>query len=242
LKGSVSFSKVFSRWKSPLARTTIVLLLVVVVFGIALYHWWRPVFYALPEVAASLLVVVSAIALFPELQQNLGKPIRKLLFVLLSTVGVAGVVANVFQRSEQENRASSQNNQLSNKLERIEQSINRLVAEGKLTKEDAAKILSKASNLREGDHVKLSISFAGNENLFKAEVMCLVTDPANQSYWSGTLASGIGISGLDFSVLYPGSFKGAPPLRPGIYNITWIMAADSKQVIATDSFEIPVNR
>jgi hypothetical protein len=237
LKGSVSFSKVFSRWKSPLATIVLSLVVVVVVFG-ALYHW----FYALPEVAAILLIVVSAIALAPEWQQNLSKPIRTLLCVLLIIVGIASVRANWLQRSEQEKRANTQNNQLSNRLERIEQGVKRLVAEGKLTKEDAAKILSKASNLRQGDHVRLSISFAGNENFLKAEVMCLVTDPENHSYWSGTLASGTAISGLDFYVLYPGSFKDAPALRSGTYNVTWIMAADSKQVIATDSFEIPVKR
>src|SRR4051812_2737942 len=107
-----------------------------VILGI---YYWRPVFYVLPGAAAILLVVVSARALAPELQDKIPRPIRILLVCLLSAVGIGGVVSNRLQRSEQDTQASKQ-------LERIENSINRLVAEGKLTKEDAAKILSRVSH------------------------------------------------------------------------------------------------
>jgi hypothetical protein len=216
------------KWKFPVGIRPILLLGLAVLLSVAVYYWFGLVFYLLPAVAAILFVVVSAIAIAPEFQEKLAKQTRVLLVCLLTAAGIGGVVSDRLQDSEQENRADFHNKQLLTELGAIKQSVNRLVAEGKLTKADAAKILSRASHLRKGDQVWLDISFEGNDNFLNAELMCLVTDPENRSYWSGPLASGTAVSGLGISGSYPSSFKGAPHLRSGTYNVTWIMAADSQ--------------
>jgi uncharacterized protein YxeA len=104
--------------------------------------------------------------------------------------------------------------------------------------------VTQATHSLEGDKVRLSFFIGRESRAFASEIMCSVTDPNNQLYWSGTsdpsvAASAEAVSSFWFNVWYPDSFEGAPSLRPGTYKVHWFIATDSKQVIATDSFEVP---
>src|SRR5262245_59625431 len=64
------------------------------------------VFYLLPDLAAILLVIVGVVALIPEIQQRLTRRIRVVLFFLLCTIGICGVVSSRIQIRHQEQKAA----------------------------------------------------------------------------------------------------------------------------------------
>jgi hypothetical protein len=98
-----------------------------------------------------------------------------------------------------------------------------------------------ATHSLEGDKVRLSLFLGRDSRAFDTEIMCSVTDPDDHVYWSkksgpSVTASATEIDSFSFYVSYP--FGRAPSLRPGVYKVHWFIATDSRQVIATDSFEV----
>jgi hypothetical protein len=96
--------------KASLASRTIPLLGITLVLIVGLSYWSGPIFYLLPALAAVLFLVVSAIAVVPELQQKVPKAIRILLVCVLLVVGITGEISNRFQHSKQENQAAYKQN------------------------------------------------------------------------------------------------------------------------------------